>query len=98
LFARYRHAHQRSASRQRPIGIAAVLSLCVVATSQGWIGQAQEPVKPVKGGMGGIASAGTFAPVYDAEKRPITAGGIVDTSWALLKRNSFWKRTDRASD
>ena len=29
-------------------------------------------------GMGGISSAGTFAPVYDAEKRPITAGGFVD--------------------
>jgi hypothetical protein len=29
-------------------------------------------------GMGGIASAGVFAPVYDSEKRPITAGGFVD--------------------
>jgi hypothetical protein len=28
--------------------------------------------------MGGISTAGTFAPVYDAEKRPITAGGFVD--------------------
>jgi hypothetical protein len=28
--------------------------------------------------MSGISSAGTFAPVYDAEKRPITAGGFVD--------------------
>ena len=28
--------------------------------------------------MGGISSAGTFAPVYDADKRPITAGGFVD--------------------
>ncbi len=28
--------------------------------------------------MGGISSAGTFAPVYDAEKRPITAGGFLD--------------------
>ena len=27
--------------------------------------------------MGGISSAGSFAPVYDAEKRPITAGGFV---------------------
>ena len=27
--------------------------------------------------MGGISSAGTFAPVYDAQKRPITAGGFV---------------------
>ncbi len=29
--------------------------------------------------MGGISSAGDFAPVYDAEKRPITAGGFVDS-------------------
>jgi len=28
---------------------------------------------------GGISSAGTFAPVYDAQKRPITAGGFVDS-------------------
>ena len=28
--------------------------------------------------MGGISSAGTFAPTYDAQKRPITAGGFVD--------------------
>ena len=31
-----------------------------------------------QGGMGGISSAGNFAPVYDAQKRPITAGGFVD--------------------
>ena len=35
--------------------------------------QTREP-----GGMGGISSAGTFAPVYDERKRPITAGGFVD--------------------
>ncbi len=29
-------------------------------------------------GMGGISSAGNFAPVYDNEKRPITAGGFVE--------------------
>src|SRR5205814_1739858 len=31
-----------------------------------------------QGGMGGISSAGNFAPVYDAQKHPITAGGFVD--------------------
>ena len=36
--------------------------------------KAQQP-----SGMGGISSAGTFAPVYDAQKRPITAGGFVDS-------------------
>jgi len=45
----------------------------------------QQPSKPApaeppeRGGMnGGISSAGTFAPVYDDQKRPITAGGFVD--------------------
>jgi hypothetical protein len=30
-------------------------------------------------GMGGISSAGSFAPVYDSTHRPITAGGFVDS-------------------
>ena len=37
-----------------------------------------QPQQPADGMNGGISSAGTFAPVYDAEKRPITAGGFVD--------------------
>jgi len=40
--------------------------------------QAPKPHPQPQSGMGGIASAGVFAPVYDAEKRPITAGGFVD--------------------
>ena len=40
--------------------------------------RSQKQAQPAPGGMGGIASAGTFAPVYDAQKRPITAGGFVD--------------------
>ena len=40
---------------------------------------------PAKQGMGGIAFAGTFAPVYDAEKRPITAGGFVDTGTVVFE-------------
>jgi enediyne biosynthesis protein E4 len=40
---------------------------------------AQKPEQPKPGGMGGgIASAGVFAPVYDEQHRPITAGGFVD--------------------
>ena len=35
--------------------------------------------------MGGIASAGTFAPVYDSEKRPITAGGFVDKGTVVFE-------------
>lgn len=47
----------------------------------------QAPAKPEQpatsqkgtaaGGMGGISTAGTFSPILDAEKRPITAGGFV---------------------
>jgi enediyne biosynthesis protein E4 len=40
---------------------------------------AQKPEQQKPGGMGGgIASAGVFAPVYDEQHRPITAGGFVD--------------------
>jgi hypothetical protein len=54
-------------------------------------GLAQQPVKPVQpapggtSGMGGIASAGVFAPVYDEHKRPITAGGFVDAGTAVFE-------------
>ena len=36
-------------------------------------------------GMGGISSAGSFAPVYDAEKRPITAGGFVTSGTVVFE-------------
>ena len=43
--------------------------------------QAQQPQPPPKAqqGMSGIAGGMGAAPVYDAEKRPITAGGFVDS-------------------
>ena len=34
---------------------------------------------------GGIASAGVFAPVYDEQKRPITAGGFVDKGTVVFE-------------
>ena len=44
------------------------------------------PVEQQPGGMsGGISSAGTFAPVYDAQKRPITAGGFVDKGTVVFE-------------
>jgi len=50
--------------------------------------QPQQP-KPVQAGqqsgMGGISSAGTFAPVYDEKKRPITAGGFVDKGTVVFE-------------
>ncbi len=56
--------------------------LCVANGSSA----AQNPKpQPTSGMGGGISSAGTFAPVYDAEKRPITAGGFVDTGTVVFK-------------
>ena len=44
------------------------------------LAQAEAPApKPVQGMGGGIAGGMGAAPVYDAEKRPITAGGFVDS-------------------
>jgi hypothetical protein len=40
--------------------------------------QSQHPPARQSSGMGGISSAGAFAPVYDDHNRPITAGGFVD--------------------
>ena len=37
------------------------------------------PQKPGQSGMGGIAGGIGAAPVFDAQKRPITAGGFVDS-------------------
>ncbi|MFZ1014590.1 MAG: CRTAC1 family protein [Terracidiphilus sp.] len=35
--------------------------------------------------MGGISSAGSFAPMYDEHRRPITAGGFVDKGTTVFK-------------
>lgn len=40
--------------------------------------QQAQPAPPQGGGMSGIASGVISAPVYDEQKRPITAGGFVD--------------------
>jgi hypothetical protein len=54
---------------------AAFLALCFT----GVLRAQQEPPKPQQGGAGGgVASGVAAAPVYDAQKRPITAGGFVD--------------------
>jgi len=39
---------------------------------------ARKPATQQASPMGGISSAGNFAPVFDSNKRPITAGGFVD--------------------
>ena len=43
------------------------------------------PPKPQQGMGGGIAGGLGAAPVYDAEKRPITAGGFVDTGTVVFE-------------
>jgi enediyne biosynthesis protein E4 len=45
----------------------------------------QKPVAQAPAGAGGISSAGDFAPIYDAQKRPITAGGFVDTGIVVFE-------------
>jgi len=59
-----------------------------VGASQQTPSSPTQPPKPVAqepAGMGGISSAGTFAPVYDAERRPITAGGFVDSGVVVFE-------------
>jgi len=67
---------------QRSMAVTLAALYCAAAHCQQ--SQSTENQKPrpaqteQQGGMGGISSAGTFAPVYDQNKRPITAGGFVD--------------------
>jgi enediyne biosynthesis protein E4 len=66
----------RQSLRLLPIrGIVAALLTFVQVTAL-----AQElPAQTQTGRVGGNSTGGTFAPVYDSEHRPITAGGFVDT-------------------
>ncbi|HEX3892139.1 MAG TPA: CRTAC1 family protein [Terracidiphilus sp.] len=58
---------------------AAGLSLHLTAqTKQAPVTQQTDPQQQQGGMSGGISSAGNFAPVYDEQKRPITAGGFVE--------------------
>jgi hypothetical protein len=47
-------------------------------------GQQDQP-KPQQGGMGGISSGVVTAPVFDEQKRPITAGGFVDSGPVIFQ-------------
>ena len=60
-------------------GIAVVPSILSVIAQNQQQKPAQQTQSQPQSGMGGISSAGNFAPVYDAERRPITAGGFVDS-------------------
>ena len=62
-----------------------LFAICIAAGPHARMADAQKPVEKPQSGMGGIASAGTFAPVYDTEKRPITAGGFVDKGTVVFE-------------
>jgi enediyne biosynthesis protein E4 len=55
--------------------VSCVLSGFLALPAPAWPQKAQKPQQE----MGGNATAGTFAPVFDSEHRPITAGGFVDS-------------------
>ena len=61
------------------------LVLSVLVTTLSIVGdcraqpEQRPPAGPGQSGMGGIASGVVAAPVYDDQKRPITAGGFVDS-------------------
>lgn len=64
------------------VGLVCLPALIFVHTCRA---QQPEP-RPQQSGMGGgIASAGSFSAVYDAQKRPITAGGFVDQGTVVFK-------------
>ena len=73
------------ASRTRAAfaALLAALSLVVVSRANSQAQQTEQSTAPIYGGnassqqQSGSATGGTFAPVLDSEKRPITAGGFV---------------------
>ena len=67
--------------RIHSVASSAVILLLVLRAT----GFAQNPEKPAQGGMGGIASAGVFAPMYDEQHRPITAGGFVEKGTVVFE-------------
>jgi hypothetical protein len=69
-----------------------LLALGLAVCPQAKMGWAQQPApsttasqKPVPQETGGISSAGNFAPVYDEQKRPITAGGFLDKGTVVFE-------------
>ncbi len=81
----YFSAHKQIARPFSKLWAYALFAICFAASPHARMADAQKPVEKQQSGMGGIASAGTFAPVYDAEKRPITAGGFVDKGTVVFE-------------
>jgi hypothetical protein len=73
-------AESFAVSPQSPASAPAPTSGVLIATAVTPAPQAAgQQAKPAQSGMGGIAGGLGAAPVFDAEKRPITAGGFVDS-------------------
>src|ERR1700748_3045310 len=74
-----------SRTRAASAALLAALSFVVVFRANSQAQQTQQSTAPIYGGntssqqQSGSATGGTFAPVLDSEKRPITAGGFVKT-------------------
>ena len=74
-----------SRTRAAWCALLAALSFVVVSRANSQAQQTQQSTAPIYGGsassqqQSGSATGGTFAPVLDSEKRPITAGGFVKT-------------------
>ena len=62
-----------------------LLAVLVVPIDCRLHGQEPAPAKPQTGMGGGIAGGLGAKPVYDAQKRPITAGGFVDTGAVVFE-------------
>jgi enediyne biosynthesis protein E4 len=74
-----------SQTRAASAALLAALSFVVVSKANSQAQQTEQSTAPIYGGnassqqQSGSATGGTFAPVLDSEKRPITAGGFVKT-------------------
>ncbi len=66
----------------RRVGVCALVALSFLSAAKG---QQQEPAPRSQQGMSGIAGGIGAAPVYDAQRRPITAGGFVDKGPIVFK-------------
>jgi hypothetical protein len=75
--------------RIRGLAWVVLIALCSIENT-GWTQQPAPPARPQQGGQqsgmsSGIASGVAAAPVYDAQKRPITAGGFVDKGTVVFQ-------------
>jgi hypothetical protein len=65
------------------VPISTILTLVLFSIPRSAILTAQNGMQQAP--QGGNATGGTFAPIYDSQKRPITAGGFVDSGPVIFK-------------